>query len=113
MHTGCNGGIGLLKIATRVLRAGRTFPILSLWSSLSKPSKRLIALGAAFLVMMVAAVGLMMADIRAMALRDAEDNLGKLGIAIAEQTTRSIQFVDLIFQELNNSILIEGVTTPE
>src|SRR3954454_11105265 len=87
--------------------------MIRLWSGLSRPSKRLIAAGAGLLLTMVAAVSLMMWDMRNVALSDVRQNLGKLGIAIAEQTTRSIQAVDLAVEEIRKDIRANGIDTPE
>ena len=91
----------------------RGFPVLRLWAGLSSASKRLIAVGAGLLLTMVAAVTITMWDMRSVALTDVRQNVGKLGIAIAEQTTRSIQAVDLALDELRKDILADGIDTPE
>ena len=75
-----------------------------LWTGLSLASKRLIAVGAALLLAMVAAVGVAVWNMRVVALDDARENDAKLGVAIAEQTARSIQAVDLILLQLRGQI---------
>ena len=52
-------------------------------------------------------------DMRRGELEDARRNVSKLGIAIAEQTTRSIQAVDLELQEMQKDIVANGIDTPE
>ncbi|GAC1337506.1 MAG: EAL domain-containing protein [Acetobacteraceae bacterium] len=89
-------------------RAGRRS-----WSGLSVASKRLIAVGAALMLTMVVAVSLTLWNMRQVALVDARQNVGKLGIAIAEQTTRSVQAMDLALQDLRKDIMALGVDTPE
>ncbi len=61
---------------------------------------------------MVAAVGVAMWDMRRDALTDARQNVSRLGIAISEQTSRSIQSVDLILLGLRAEIAAQHVTTP-
>jgi len=87
--------------------------VFRLLSGLSAVSKRLIAVGAGLLITMVAVVSLTMWDLHNVALVDVRQNVGKLGIAIAEQTTRSIQAVDLALVEFRKDIAIEGIDTPE
>ncbi len=87
--------------------------VFRLWSALSSVSKRLIAVGGGLLLVMVAMVSLMMWDMRRAAQNDVRQNVIKLGIAIAEQTTRSIQAVDLSLEEIGKDILSEGINTPE
>jgi diguanylate cyclase (GGDEF)-like protein len=103
---------------TTALSSNRELPaagrgIIRLWSGLSRASKRLIGVGAGLLLTMVAAVSLTMWDMRSVALSDVRQNVGKLGIAIAEQTTRSIQAVDLAIEEIRKDILTQGIDTPE
>ena len=88
-------------------------PMVRLWVGLSSGSKRLIAVGTGLLLTMVAAVTLTIWDMRNVALRDTRQNLGKLGIAIAEQTTRSIQAVDLGLEDIRKDIQAESLETPE
>ncbi|WP_284946113.1 bifunctional diguanylate cyclase/phosphodiesterase [Acidisoma cladoniae] len=83
-----------------------------LWSGLSLASKRLVGAGFALLLTMVGAVTLTMWDLRVVALTDARDNVSRLGIAIAEQTARSVQAVDLILQDLQQRIQRQGIATP-
>ncbi len=86
--------------------------VIRLWSGMSSASKRLIAAGGGLLLMMVAAVSLTIWDMRKVAQNDMHQNVGKLGIAIAEQTTRSFQAVDLSLAEIRKDIASEGIDTP-
>ncbi len=95
------------------LTSRQGFPAFRMWRGLSAVSKRLIAVGAGLLITMVAAVSLTMQDMRSVALNDARQNVGKLGIAIAEQTTRSIQAVDLALDGIRRDIVGDGIDTPE
>ncbi len=87
--------------------------VFRLWSGLSPASKRLIAAGGGLLMMMVVAVSLTLWDMHRVAQNDVHQNVGKLGIAIAEQTTRSIQAVDLSLEEIRKDITSQGIDTPE
>ncbi len=90
---------------------GDGLSVARLWTGLSAASKRLIAVGAGLLLTMVAAVSLTMWDMRSVELSDARQNVSKLGIAIAEQTTRSIQAVDLALQEIQKTMQAQGIGT--
>ena len=81
---------------------------IGLWPGLSLGSKRLIAVGAALLLAMVAAVGVAVWNMRVVALEDARQNDAKLGTAIAEQTARAIQAVDLILLQLRAQVAQQG-----
>lgn len=82
------------------------------WSSLSPVSQRLILLGAAFLLVMMAAVGVAILDMRAVALKEARESVKKLDIAVAEQTARSFEAIDLVLLELRTRIAAQHITTP-
>ncbi len=84
-----------------------------IWFVLSPSSRRLIAAGAVLLVAVVAAIGLTLWDMHNRALQDVSQNVSKLGIAIAEQTSRSIQAADLVLQEIRTGIMASGADTPE
>ncbi len=83
------------------------------WSGLSPASRRLLAVGAGLLLVMVTAVTVTMWDMRRVELEDVRRNVSKLGIAISEQTTRSIQAVDIEMQQLQKDIFADGIDTPE
>lgn len=82
------------------------------WAGLSGASKRLIAVGGALLLAMVAVVGIAVWNMRVVALDTARQNEAKLGIAIAEQTTRSMQAIDLIVQQLRGQVAAAGIASP-
>lgn len=84
-----------------------------LWPGLPALGKRLVAIGAALLFATAAAVGMMIADMRNVALVDARANLGKLGIAVAEQTTRAIQTLDVALNEITREIAAQGIDAPD
>jgi diguanylate cyclase (GGDEF)-like protein len=87
--------------------------ILRPWASLSPASRRLITGGALLLQIMVVAVSLAMINMRHVVLHAAREDAENLGIAIAAQTSRSVQAIDLVLQETQKEIAIQGLTTPE
>ena len=87
--------------------------VFRLWYGLSSTSKRLITVGGVLLLTMVAAVSLLIWDMRKVAQNDVRQNVDRLGIAIAEQTSRSFQAVDLELEEIRKDIASQGVDTPE
>ena len=101
-----------LQIAQTQLGSTST-PASRLWAGLSRESKRLITLGFGLFLLLVAAVGLSLWNMHREALNDSDQSLAKLGIAIAEQTTRSVQAVDLVLQGLREDIARRGIATPE
>ncbi len=82
-----------------------------LWSNLSALSRRLIVAGVALLVVAVAGTALTIQDQRAVTLDDATRNLARLGMAVAEQTSRSVQAVDLVLQTLQDQIAADHIDT--
>jgi diguanylate cyclase (GGDEF)-like protein len=83
------------------------------WARLSLPSKRLITIGALLLQIMVVVVSLAMINMRHVVLHAAREDAENLGIAIAAQTSRSVQSIDLVLQETQKEIGRQGLTTPE
>ena len=83
-------------------------PGIGLWAGLSLASKRLILVGTAFLLAMVAAVWIAVWTMRVASLEIARQDDAKLGAAIAEQTARSIQAIDLILQQLRTQVYEEA-----
>ena len=81
------------------------------WASLSPVSRRLLVFG--FLIVLVAtfAIGLMVWQSYNIALDEARRNVSKLGIAIAEQTARSMQAGDLVMEEIIKQIAAKDVRT--
>ena len=87
-------------------------PVKRLWTGLSFASRRLILVGGALLLAMVVAVGTAVWNMRLVALDDARQSNAKLGAALAEQTSRSIQAVDLILLELRTQMAAHTVSSP-
>jgi diguanylate cyclase (GGDEF)-like protein len=87
-------------------------PVKRLWTGLSFASRRLILVGGALQLAMVVAVGTAVWNMRLVALDDARQSNAKLGAALAEQTSRSIQAVDLILLELRTQMAAHTVSSP-
>jgi len=88
-------------------------PGFHLWSGLSSVIRKLIAAGAVVSLVMATAMGLAILQMRAAGLTEASQAFGRLGIAIAEQTSRSVQAGSLVLDELRTEILVDGPETPE
>jgi diguanylate cyclase (GGDEF)-like protein len=89
-------------------RSPASTPGVRLWAGLSLAGKRLILVGTAFLLVMVAAVWIAVWNMRVASLAIARQDDAKLGAAIAEQTARSLQAIDLILQELRTQVHAEA-----
>jgi diguanylate cyclase (GGDEF)-like protein len=83
------------------------------WLRLSRPNQRPILAGAGLILVIVAAIGLAFWQSRCATLREAQQSVNQIGIAIAEQTARSFQAVALILQSIQADIVESGITTPE
>ena len=68
-------------------------------------------LGAALTLVTVVTVCLTTADLRNVVLNNARHEATRLGMAIAAQTSRSVQAVDLVLQDLRDSVAEAGITT--
>ena len=62
---------------------------------------------------LASALGLMVWQLHRDALAEARQNVSTLGIAIAEQTARSVQAGDLVLEDLRRQISAMGLTSPE
>jgi diguanylate cyclase (GGDEF)-like protein len=101
-----------------IVRIGRLAPVpdnavfIASRAGLSPASKRLITAGAFLVLLMAAAVGIAIWNIRCVALTDAAQTANELGIAIAEQTARSFQAIDLVLQATQKDISMAAPATP-
>jgi hypothetical protein len=75
-------------------------------------SRHLPLVGIGLIVATIAAACLAVWDLRVDAIADYRQNMSNLGVVLAEQTTRSLQAVDLVVQETREKILESGVATP-
>src|SRR5581483_3237611 len=74
--------------------------------------RRLACFGIVLLVGLVAAVGAILWDMRATALRDGYRVIALKGVAVAEQTARAVQAVDLVLQDVQADIMGHPVAAP-
>ena len=79
------------------------------WVSLSPPSRRLIAIGAVLLQIMVVLVSLALLNMRQLALQNARQDAENLGLAIAEQTAGAVQEIDLVLAGSQKQIAVDGL----
>jgi diguanylate cyclase (GGDEF)-like protein len=86
---------------------------ISNWRQFSPLIRRLVAIGAFLLVTMVLAVSIAVLNMRQVAIADASRNIHDLGTAVAEQTTRSIQAVDVVLLNERENIAAAGIKTPD
>jgi diguanylate cyclase (GGDEF)-like protein len=88
-------------------------PAASFWSGVSAISRRLLLIGGGSLLTMVVVVAFLSWELHQLALADARRTVATLGIAIAEQTTRSAQAVDLVLDDLRWDVARRGIDTPD
>src|ERR1700722_9154188 len=78
------------------------------------PTSRGLALIATVLVAItIAAAGMLVWDQRNGAIENAEHDLTDLGIVLADQTTRSLQAVDLVLRDTGAEVQRRGIERPE
>jgi len=82
-------------------------------NGLSYSSGRLSLVGIALVIVTLVAAGLAVWDLRADAITDYQRDMTNLGVVLAEQTTRSMQAVDLVVREAREKVLAAGVETPD
>jgi diguanylate cyclase (GGDEF)-like protein len=69
--------------------------------------------GAALVVVAVAAIGMTVWDLRRATLADQIASTDNLAIVLAAQTNRMVQAVDIVLRDVQERIVAVGVTTPE
>src|SRR5689334_6585381 len=74
-------------------------------------NRRLNLIGLAVVCMTVLAAGLTIWDLRQEAVKIYTEEIGNLGIAFAEQTSRSLQAVDLVLDQIEDRVLGSGIET--
>jgi signal transduction histidine kinase/FixJ family two-component response regulator len=74
-----------------------------------RSGRYLAFVGAALVVAIVCAAGLTIADLRSDAIGDYRRDIRNLGIVIAEQTSRSMQAVALVVQEMRDKFVDGGI----
>jgi len=81
--------------------------------ALLQSSRRLSIAGIALIVVTILTAALTVWDLREEADTSSRQDLANLGIVLVEQTSRSMQAIDLVLQETQNAVLAAGVETPE
>src|SRR4029077_10529429 len=79
----------------------------------SPPSWSLWLLGPLLVAITIAAAIFMVWDLRQEAIKNVRGEVNNLGIVIAEQTSRSLQAVDLVLRETGHAVRAAGGTTPQ
>lgn len=79
------------------------------WPGLPRDGRRLVGFGVLFLIAITAAVGALSWQMHRATLAQAQGNAAKLGTAIAEQTSRSVQTADLVLEGLTNQTALVAV----
>jgi signal transduction histidine kinase/DNA-binding response OmpR family regulator len=79
----------------------------------SSPNHRLALIGAAVIFLTVTAAGLTIWDLHRQALNTSAQQVQNLGVAFAEQTSRTLQAVELTLDETRERIVGNGLATPE
>jgi PAS domain S-box-containing protein len=90
----------------------RTMPFIAGARSLVRSSHRLWLMGVVLGLIAAAAAALASWDLRQDAIANYQENSKNLAVVIAEQTSRSLQAVDLVLEEAQARIATVGVTTP-
>jgi two-component system cell cycle sensor histidine kinase PleC len=80
---------------------------------LSRSSRRLLLAGAAVVLGTAVVAALIVWDLRRHAIDTAIRETGNLSVVLAEQTSRSIQGVDLMLRETAEKVASLGITAPE
>jgi diguanylate cyclase (GGDEF)-like protein len=75
--------------------------------------RSLVWIAAGLMGMAVVAIGLTIWALYEDAVKDAEHNAGNIAAVLAEQTSRSVQSIDLVMAELRDRIRALGVSTPD
>ncbi|MGH6868210.1 MAG: histidine kinase dimerization/phospho-acceptor domain-containing protein, partial [Methylocella sp.] len=86
-------------------------------SGLTKPhllraSRRLSAMGAVVIVATVIAAGLTIWDLHDDAIEGYGRDMANMGVLVADQTSQSLQSVDLVLDDMRQKIVASGVTDP-
>src|SRR5690348_4041601 len=81
-------------------------------SHLIHASRRLLATGAVVIAATIVAAGLTIWDLRGDAIEDYQRDMTNMGVLVAEQTSQSLEAVDLVLTETRQKIVDSGVTSP-
>jgi Cache domain len=75
-------------------------------------NRRLNLIGLAVVCMTILAAGLTIWDLRQEAIKVYTEEIENLGVAFAEQTSRTLQSVDLVLDQVKDRIVGSGIETP-
>ncbi len=75
-------------------------------------NRRLNLIGLAVVCMTILAAGLTIWDLRREAIKTYTEEIENLGVAFAEQTSRTLQAVDLVLDQVKDRVLGSGIETP-
>ncbi len=75
--------------------------------------RQFAVVGVVLVTIMVFAVTVAILNVRNVEISDAKHNIRNLGVAVSEQTTRSIQAVDLVLLNERQNIKAAGISSPE
>jgi signal transduction histidine kinase/DNA-binding response OmpR family regulator/HPt (histidine-containing phosphotransfer) domain-containing protein len=75
-------------------------------------NRRLNLIGLAVVCMTILAAGLTIWDLRREAMKTYTEEIENLGVAFAEQTSRTLQAVDLVLDQVKDRVLGSGIETP-
>ncbi len=81
------------------------------WRLLSRGSRQVLLLGTGLMLVAALGLGLLVWQMHRVALTQARQNVHVLGIAVAEQTSRSIQGADLVLQDLWRQIAAQNIAS--
>jgi signal transduction histidine kinase len=76
-------------------------------------SRHLWAVGIVLIVVTVLGAALTIWDLRREAIQDYRQHMANLGVVLAEQTTRYVQVVNLVLDEIQARVVTLGVRTPD
>ena len=79
----------------------------------ARPSRYIWAIGAALVVATLLGCGVAIWDLRQEAIERQRIAIGNLGVALAEQTTRYVQFVDLVLREIQSRVSAAHIQSPD
>ena len=75
-------------------------------------NRRLNLIGIAVIWMTILAAGLTIWDLRQEAIKVYTEEVANLGVAFAEQTSRTLQAIDLVLDQVKDRVLGSGIETP-
>src|SRR6266852_3247692 len=99
---------------TLVIGEDRVIKLFANLGHRSRSNSRLALICIAVMLIPMAAAGLMIWDLRQDAIKTYQQEIKNLGVAFAEQTSRTLQAVDLVLDQTKERILsVAAAETPE